>query len=222
MSLRKTALLAISFFLLTLNTGVAIAKTSTNKSKPETKKWAVIDGFRSAKFGMDKKKVTRAIAKDFKISPSKVKLAVHPTEKTTTLGITVPKLLAAGGDAQVTYILGQKSKELMQVNVVWGAGATKNVNPKEVVAAANLLRGHFIKKRYQDDMLAANAKVSESLLIVFRGKDKKGRMVLLTLISPIPQEGEDKKEVSKKMQLRLSYKLDPVSPDVLTIKEGEF
>ena len=85
MSLRKTASLAISIFLVTLVTGVAIAQTSTKDSKPQTKKWAVIDGFRSAKFGMDKKKVMRAIAKDFKISASKVKLDIHPTENTTTL-----------------------------------------------------------------------------------------------------------------------------------------
>ena len=222
MSLRKTASLAISIFLVTLVTGVAIAKTSKKDSKPQTKKWAVIDGFRSAKFGMDKKKVTRAIAKDFKISASKVKLNIHPTEKTTTLGVTVPKLMAAGGTAEVTYILGQKSKQLMQVNVVWGTGVTKDVNNKEVIAIANLLRTHFIKKRYQEDMFAANAKVSDTLLVVFRGKDKKGRMVVMSLITPSPKEGEDKKKTKQKVQLLLSYKLDPASPDVLTIKEGEF
>ena len=77
---------------------------------------------------MDKQKVTWAIAKDFKISASKVKLNIHPTDNTTTLGVTVPKLMAAGGTAEVTYILGQKSKQLMQVNVVWGTGVTKDVN----------------------------------------------------------------------------------------------
>ena len=47
-------------------------------------------------------------------------------------------------------------------------------------------------------------------------------MVVMSLITPSPEEGEDKKKTKQKVQLLLSYKLDPVSPDVLTIKEGEF
>ena len=173
MSLRQTTLLSLSVFLFTLTTGIVEAKTSAKAEKLPTKKWAVVDGFRSAKFGMDKKKVMRAISRDFKISRSKIKTNFHPTEKTTSLEILVPELMEAGGTARIAYILGQKSKKLMQVNVVWGYGVTKNVNNNEVIAAANLLRGHFIKKRYQEDMLAANAKISDNLMIVFRGKDKK-------------------------------------------------
>ena len=71
-------------------------------------------------------------------------------------------------------------------------------------------------------MFVANTRLNDNTTIVFRGKDKKGRMVLMSLITPSPEEGEDKKKTKQKVQLLLSYKLDPVSPDVLTIKEGEF
>ncbi len=222
MSLRQTTLLALSVFLFTLTTGIVEAKTSAKAEKLPTKKWAVLDGFRSAKFGMDKKQVTRAISSDFKISPSKINMNVHPTEKTTTLNILVPELMDAGGIASIGYILGQKSKKLMQVNVVWGYGVTKNANTQEVIAAANLLREHFIKKRYKEDMLAANAKISDNLMIVFRGVDKKGRMVLMTLTTATSKDGEDAKKVTEKVSLILAYKLDPISPDVLTIKESDF
>ena len=222
MSLRRITSLAISVFLFASIAGIAESKTSAKAPKEQSKKWANVDGFRSAKFGMDEKRVMRAIAKDFKISSSKVKRAIHPTERTTILEITVPKLMQAGGTAKVAYVLGQKSKKLMMVNIVWGLGVTKNVNPEEVVAAANLLRSHFIKKRYEKDLLTANARITDNLLIVFRGTDKKGRMILMTLTTTTPKEGEDKVEASKKMALRLSYKLDPTSPDIFTIKEGEF
>jgi hypothetical protein len=222
MLLRKTASLALLVFIFTLTTQMVEGKTSSKEPKPPLKKWAVIDGFRSAKFGMDKKKVTRSISRDFKISASKVKLKVHPTDKTTSIEITVPNLMDAGGTAKLGYILGQKSKKLMQVNVIWGTGVTKEVNPSDVVAAANLLRVHFLKKRYQEDKFAVNAKVNDNFLLVFRGIDQKGRMVALTLHTATAKEGEDKLEASKKVQLRLEYKLDPISPDVLSIKEGAF
>jgi hypothetical protein len=222
MLLRKTASLALLVFIFTLTTQMVEGKTSSKKPEPPLKTWAKIDGFRSAKFGMDKKKVTRSISRDFKISPSKIKLKVHPTEKTTSMEVTVPNLMDAGGTAKLGYILGQKSKKLMQVNVIWGAGVAKEVEPSEVIAAANLLRVHFLKKRYQEDMFAVNAKVNDNFLVVFRGMDKEGRMIVLSLHTRTAKEGEDKLEAAKKVQLRLEYKLDPISPDVLSIKEGAF
>ena len=73
-------------------------------------------------------------------------------------------------------------------------------------------------------MLAANAKISDNLMIVFRGKDKKWSMILMTLTTQksSKQEDENKTKQPDVVILRLSYKLDPISPDVLTIKEGDF
>jgi hypothetical protein len=191
---------------------LAQAKASKKVSKPIAKPWAKLEGFRSAKFGMDQKKVLRAISKDFKISKGKVKLNFHPIEKTTNLSITVPKLL--GGSASITYILGLKSKKLVQVNVNWGLGVDKIVDGQNVVNTANMLRDHFLKKRYKKDSLAVNAKLSDSQMVVFRGQDEKDRMVLLVLTK---QAKED-----KKISLKLSYMLNFESPDVFSIKEGEF
>jgi hypothetical protein len=221
MLLRNTASLALLIFLFTFATGIAEAKTSSKTPKSPQKKWADIDGFRSAKFNMNEKQVTRAIGKDFKISRKKIKRSTHLTEQTLILEITVPNLMSTGGDAQIAYIFGQKSKKLMQVNVVWGKGVTKDVNPKGVVAVANLLRGHFQKRRYQEDMVS-NGKINDSTMIVFRGRDKKGRMILLIMNTPVPQEGQNASEVAKNIQLRLAYKLNPASPDILTIKDGDF
>ena len=236
MTFRKTASISLSifsfFFLYSLffYGGIleANAKTDTknpavNASTPQ-KKWAVIDGFRSAKFGMDEKKVKRAIAKDFKISKSKIDRKVHPIQKTLTLNVNIPDLFATGGTACITYILGHKSKKLMHINVLWGRGAAEKVDGKDVFTTANLLRTHFLKKRYKEEGLVANGKLSDTSTMVFRGKDKKNRMILLMLGTQLKEEGMTDEQIINSTSLVLSYLLNPDEPDVrkIVIQEDEF
>ena len=208
----------LSVFLFTLITGLADAKTSDKPPKPSTKPWSVLDGFRSAKFGMTEKQVTRAITKDFKISSSKVKRKLNRLENTTSLEFSVPELLADGGKANLGYVFGQKTRKLVHVNIVWRSKLSKNVTRKDIIATANRLLAHFIKKRYQDDSIV-NAKLNETTIVVFRGKDKKGRMVVLSLHDPAVNKGKVK---DTEITLSLAYILDPISPDILTIKDGDF
>jgi hypothetical protein len=90
-----------------------------------------------------------------------------------------------------------------------------------VVATGNLLRDHLLKKRYQKDMIT-NAKINENTIIVFRGRDEKGRQVLLLLNSEAAQKGKDKDKTLQQVSLRLAYQLSPDKPDVLTIEDGDF
>ena len=53
---------------------------ATDKSIKNTKPWANIDGFRSAKFGMQMDKVKDAIGRDFNIFERKINVITHPTE----------------------------------------------------------------------------------------------------------------------------------------------
>jgi hypothetical protein len=223
------ALPIVSFiFLGSLFFYASILEAKTNTKDPAVnaiaskKKSAVIDGFRSAKFGMDEKKITRAISKDFKISRSKIKRSTHPIEKTLSLNIDVPNLLATGGTARISYILGHKSKKLMHVNVFWGPGPNKNVDGQSIVDTANLLRDYLNKKKYKDNSVVTNAKISETQIMAFRGTDQKGRMTVLTLTTPKASKDESPKDVSKKVSLLLSYILKPNNPDILTIEEGLF
>ncbi len=65
-------ILFISFFVaLSLVEAKTSLKNSVATSNISKKKWAVLDGLRSAKVGMSEKQVLRAIKKDFKLSPSK-------------------------------------------------------------------------------------------------------------------------------------------------------
>ncbi len=205
----------------------ATAKEKTGISLFESMKknpWSDIKGFRSAKFGADEKSVYRAIAKDFKMSKSKVKKTVHPAERTTALQIIVPELFRTGGTATVSYILGHKSKKLVHVRILWGKGATKNLDGKAVVDTANLLRTHFLKKRYKEKSLVANAKLSDTSTLLFRGRDKSDRLVLLMLNFQGKQDGQTKEQAINNTTLLLSYLSNADKPDVrnLSIKDDEF
>ena len=186
--------------------------------------WADIKGFRSAKFGMNEKSVYRAIATDFKLAKSKVKKTTNTKEHTTGLEIIVPDLFSTGGAAKVGYILGYKSKKLMHINVLWGRGAAEKVDGKDVLTTANLLRTHFLKKRYKEEGLVANAKLSDTSTMVFRGKDKKNRMILLMLGTQLKEEGMTDEQIINSTSLGLSYILNPDEPDVrkIVIQEDEF
>ena len=185
--------------------------------------WADIKGFRSAKFGMNEKSVYRAIATDFKLAKSKVKKTTSAKEHTTGLEIIVPDLFSTGGAAKVGYILGYKSKKLMHINVLWGRGAAEKVDGRGVVETANLLRDHFVKKRYKEEGLVANGKLSDTSTMVFRGRDRKDRMIVVLLNTARAPEGGNTKESLNQIALILSYIANPTEPDVFSIKgeEGE-
>mgnify|MGYP006919303649 CR=1 FL=1 len=205
------------FLFVVLLSGVAQAKTGDQGA---SQKQASIEGFRSAQFGMNERDVMKAISKDFRISRDKVSRFEHPNEKTVSLGIDVEKLLPNGGPAKVFYILGHKSRRLIHVNVIWGKPATPKPDAENVIATANQLRNHLAQKSYQKEGLALNAQLSEGVILVFQGLDKKGRAVKLLLVNP--KTDADPKKAGENISLTLSYIEKPGKPDVFRIKDGDF
>jgi len=192
---------------------------ATDKTIKNTKPWANIDGFRSAKFGMRMDEVKQAILRDFGITDSKIDTISHPTEQTQSLGVSIDQLLPTSGKSRVVYVFGYKSKRLMQVNILMGHPVDTNIIPQKVVDSGNLLGNHFFKKRYQKDGLVAHARLNDGSVLIFRGKDQKGRMVLLRLSDP---QSSNKDNEGLKISLNLSYIEKPGEPDVYKLKEGDF
>ena len=220
LGLKPMKLMVVFLFLILSSvffTGTVLAKP--DKGTGTSQKWAVVNGFRSAQFGMKEKDVIKAIKNDFGIGKKKVSRKVHPNEKTVTLGIKVKKLLPESGTAKVFYILGYKSKRLIHINVIWGKPVTKNPNAESVVATANQLRNHFAQKKYQKEGFALNAQLGEGIILVFQGKDRKGRAARLLLSNP---KAEKDKKTDKNIALTLSYIEKPQDPDVFRIKDGDF
>jgi len=198
-------------------------QTIKNPSQAATasseKSLANIDGFRSAKFGMGRAEVTKAIFKDFGITSRKITIITHPTENTQSLAITIEKLLPNSGKSQVVYVFGYRTKLLMQVNIVIGHGIDKVVTAQQVVDSGNLLGNHLLRKRYQDDGLVVHARLNDGSILIFRGKDQKGRMALLRLSDPKPS---NKNNGDLKIALKLSYIEKPGQPDIYQLNEEDF
>ena len=228
MTTNRFAASALKLFLIgtlaffTSGAGLFSSKSgelATDKTIKNTKPWANIDGFRSAKFGMRIDEVKQAILRDFGISDSKIDAISHPTEQTQSLGISIDKLLPQSGKSRAVYVFGYKSKRLMQVNILMGHPVDTNITPQQVVDSGNMLGNHFFKKRYQEDGLVAHARLNDGSVLIFRGKDQKGRMALLRLSNPQPNEG-NKEDL--KITLTLSYIEKPEQPDAFQLKEDDF
>ena len=198
-------------------------QTSNKPSQEETatseKPLASIDGFRSAKFGMGRAEVTKAIFNDFGIASGNISIINHPTEKTQSLAVTVKDLLPNSGSSRIVYVFGFRSKRLMLVTMLTGHPADAAVAPQQVVNSGNYLGNYLLRKRYQDDGLVAHARLNDGSVLIFRGKDQKGRMVLLRLSDP---QSSNKDNEGLKIALNLSYIEKPGEPDVYKLEEGDF
>ena len=107
----------------------------------------------------------------------------------------------------------------MQVNILMGHLVDTGITAQKVVDSGNLLGNHFFKKQYQEDGLVAHARLNDGSVLIFRGKDQKGRMALLRLSNPQPKE---KKDGDLKITLTLSYIEKPAAPDAFQLKEDDF
>ncbi|CAA7623874.1 conserved exported hypothetical protein [Candidatus Terasakiella magnetica] len=202
---------------------MAAASTDTNPTAA-TPQAAVIEGYRTAHFGMKESDVRKAIKKD--LDPDKITVVPNDLERTNVLVVKDQKLLADTPPATVTYILGATSSKLIQVNVVWGEDGGADV--KKVVVAANALVAYFADKgAYAKDSVAINQQLPDGSTLAFRATDAAGHMVVLQLLPVVDKADvkEDKKGAKfevKKAILKLSYIENPTKPDVFRIDKGQF
>jgi hypothetical protein len=202
-------------------------KPSTEQtSKPDPN--SGVDGFRSARFGMTEAQVREAIKADFKVADAAIKATKHPVEQTRVLQVVARDLVGSSGEAQIAYVLGVKSKTLIQVNVLWSAG--DSAAAETVMGVANALRDYFQAEasRFKKDSLTANARLPDGRIVVFRGADEKGRVIELILAvapsaapAPAPAAGTAAPRPVG-VQLRLTYVLSPENPDIHRIQPGNF
>jgi len=182
-----------------------------------------IDGFRQARFGMSEEQVRQAIRKDFPAAAAKLTSAVHPSEKTTVLSLSVADLLPHTGNARISYILGYRSKKLGQVNIVWTSDGTTAAD-ETAVGIANSLRDYFTSENFKPDSIIVNHQLAANTILVFRGSDDQKRTVLLVLsgVAASAQPEEKKAPKTLPLTLELSYIEDAAHPDVFRIGKGQF
>jgi hypothetical protein len=163
---------------------------------------AAIDGFREARFGMAEAALRQAIHKDF--PKGRVAQAVQPIEKTTVLSLTAADLLPDTGAAQVSYILGYRSEQLIQINVVWSSDAKDAASDDAVVGTANQLRNYFAAENFPADKVAKNQKLGGDAILVLRASDPARHMVVLVLTDEAAGTRRSKHLQPPPLHLRLS------------------
>jgi hypothetical protein len=203
--------------------GTPVAAGATSAAATENPaaedKIKAIDGFRSAKFGMNETDVRAAMAKDFNPKPDAIKIQDNASELTRSLLLSAPELLPNGGTAELSYVFGYKSKSLIQVGAVWSKGTDAAMTPEKLFSNANILRAHFMGEGFKPDSIAVNMPVAGGI-VMFRGSDAKDRSVILLLQGTF--ETKENNRVLTPTSLLLFYVADAKSPDIFKLPPGQF
>lgn len=181
---------------------------------------AEITGFRSARFGMNEAEVRNAIQRDFRVKPEAIQSEENKAEQTHVLQVRVADVLPGGGAADVSYVLGFKSKTLIQVGLSWSKSTDDKMTPEQLFSNANVLRTHFISAGYKPDTISTNMPINGGVLM-FRGSDAQGRTTMLILQGTFTQ-GENNQKILTPNALLLFYIADAKSPDVYRLPPGSF
>jgi hypothetical protein len=180
----------------------------------------VIDGFRSATFGMDQDEVRAAILADFEIKDDGIQAGENAVERTQILTVAVPNLILDGGTAQVSYVFGYESKTLIQVGATWSAKTDPEVTAKMLYDNGDVLRTHFMTEGYVPETVKANVALPNGILM-FRGADVENHATLLLLQGTFAT-GDDGRNTLTPARLDLLYSSNPDSPDIFSLPEGSF
>ncbi len=223
------AIMAIAFFVFDRGAGgvgggelLAAERLQASSPSLSAKRpgGAAVEGFRSARFGMDEAEVVRAIKKDFAIRDEKlINKTVNDTEKTTSFVVTVDDILPNSGSALVAHVFGYSSKKLMQVNIQVGDPVGK-LDGASLVGIANNFRNYFSEQGFDPAKVVVNTKVPSGSVIVFRGVDESGRMILVELSLAPGSDTAPKTGTAPVGWLRLSYIQNPEKPDIFKINGG--
>jgi hypothetical protein len=216
----RLAVLALSA-LLSLGGGSA-ARAQAAQQKYE------VTGFRDAHFGMTEADVRNSVAKTFGVKPTDLTSTTNAVEGTMVLTAKLASLDPAPGPARLAYIFGFSSKNLIQVNVVWGEDpATPAVDVSAMIAAGTRLQGYFAQYVWLKDTTRAGIPVGENTVVLFSGDDEKKGAVRLIADGVKFQVEKDGKPVSSPdpkgpPKIIINYIADRDNPDVQHIEKGKF
>lgn len=197
-----------------------------------------VEGFRSARFGMAEAALREAINRDFPRAgtgaprrTAEIDLQNNRVHRTTSLVITVRELMPDTGLVRIEYILGFQTRQLIQVNLIWGTPIEPSASLESVTTPAARLQSFFVQENFPDDRRLINAMMQDGTQLLFRGRDAEGRTVELVAgqrragdaAQPgQPAQGQPAQGQAAAHWLRLSYVLNPERPDVYSLRRGEF
>jgi hypothetical protein len=178
-----------------------------------------IQGFRSARFGMDEAAVRRCISSDFSPPRGAVRSTISPQDQTENITVHVPGLIDRLGAADVDYVLGYHSRHLVEVVVAWSGAADPKNSAPAILSAATELHAYFLREGFPD----AHVKFTQTgQLVVFHGKDAGGHAVLLAMRGKTSKPDAKKVAEFTPTALIVGYANDPLHPDIAEVPKGAF
>lgn len=187
-----------------------------------------VTGFRSARFGMDEAQVKAAIQSDFQVKAEDIKPAVNAMERTTALVVALPTLEPGPGPASVVYILGYKTKQLIQVNLVWTQpGEPGKSDSAPYLVAGVQLGNYFNGFTWKDGKVTLTTPAANNSLLVFGAEDAKTGAVQVIVQGVTFERKPDGRveavpQTTVNISLRVSYIANLAAPDVFRIEPGRF
>jgi len=186
-----------------------------------------VTGFRGARFDMDETQIRAAILADFGVKPEGIKVVPNAMERTTALIVALPTLDPGPGPATVVYILGYKTKKLIQVNLVW----TQNTTPDKTDSGPYLVAGvqlanYFNGFAWRDGKVTMGAPSGPHTLVLFAAEDAKTGAVQVVADGVAFQSKDGKVETAPQapgsISLRVAYIANRTSPDIFKLEPGRF
>lgn len=208
--------------------GLGLAQAQDRPQQAQDQPKYEVTGFRDARFGMTEAEVRAAVKKSFAVKDADIKTTANPTEGTTLLIVRVDSLDPGPGPATITYIFGNKSKKLIQVNVVWGEDApNSSSDANAIIGAGTRLERYFQGFGWRKDTTRVGVPVGENTVVLFAGEDeKKGavRLVVDGIKYQMNREGSQTTSPDPKgaPKLVINYIGDRENPDVAKIEPGKF
>lgn len=181
----------------------------------------VLEGFRSARFGMSEDEVRAAIEADFGLSGDAVVPGTNAAERTQLLTVVVPDLLPEGGAAQISYVFGYSTKALIQVGISWSADIDPSVDAARLYANSDVLVAYFTAAGYQPATIRTGLVLDNGILL-FRGEDADGHATVLLLQGDYVGGATEGQRVLQPTSLALLYAADSQAPDIFTVAPGQF
>lgn len=181
----------------------------------------IVEGFRSASFGMSEDEVRAAIKADFGLEGDAVVPGTNAAERTQLLTVVVPDLLPEGGAAQVSYVFGYSTKALIQVGISWSAEIDPGVDAARLYANSDVLVAYFTAAGYQPATIRTGLVLDNGILL-FRGEDAEGHATILLLQGDYVGGAAEGQRVLRPASLALLYAADSQSPDIFTVPPGQF
>lgn len=189
----------------------------------------VVDGYRSAKWGMTPAQVRAAIARDFSTATIQPE-AIDSTNRTTTIVANLAGLAPGPGPMAITYIFGTASGRLFHVNLDWSYEQPTAADRETLTKAGSAVVADFLSYYWKLMSVARGVALGPNALVLFAASGEAGGGVDVRLqgigyvlkthdgqevTMPPPPDGTQ-------ALLHVSFAQSVGKPDVYTIKPGDF